>query len=148
MSFVVAAILSGIIAGMLSGLVGIGGGVVLVPLLLYVFKVNMYTAAGTSLAIVLPTVIAGAINHFVRGNVDWRLALIIGLSSVVGSYLGVWAGSLLPAVSLKKIFAVILLVISINVLLDAYQLKPGARKAEPVPAAAVESRVKTDSPEE
>lgn len=129
-------VISGIIIGSLSGLVGIGGGVLLVPLLLYVFHLNMHSAAGTSLSIVLPMSLVGALSHFQRGNVDWRLTLLIGAGSVIGSMLGAWGGSLLPGETLKKIFAFLLLIISLKVLADAYGISlPGFRAETVAPVA-------------
>lgn len=130
MAFVIGSVVAGIMVGSLGGLVGIGGGVVLVPLLLYGYGLSMHLAAGTSLSIVLPLSLAGAISHFQRGNVDLRLTLLIGIGSIVGSLLGAWAGSLVPGTVLKKIFAIILLFISLNTVADAYNINvPGLRRA-------------------
>lgn len=120
MQLIIYGLATGIGAGIISGLVGIGGGVLLVPILLYVFKLDMHSAAGTSLAIIIPTSIAGAMSHFARGSVDWRLALLIGVGAVAGASLGTWIGSSLSAVTLKRIFAVILLIVSFTILLDSY----------------------------
>ncbi len=141
MGIIILGIISGITVGLLSGLVGIGGGVVLVPLLLYVFKVDMHVAAGTSLAIIIPTAISGVVGHLSHGNVSWKLALIITIGAIAGSFLGAWMANILPAASLKKIFAFLLLLISIKVLLDAYniQLFGGSQSTEQAQAAVTES---------
>lgn len=123
MNIIILGIISGLAVGLLSGLVGIGGGVVLVPLLLYVFKVDMHVAAGTSLAIIIPTAIAGVLGHLSNGNVAWKFALLIAVGAIAGSVLGSWLADLLPSASLKKIFAFLLLLISVKVLLDAYNVR-------------------------
>lgn len=126
----------GVFVGSLSGLVGIGGGVVLVPILLYIFNVPMHTAAGTSLSIVLPMSLVGAISHLQRGNVDVRLWILLSIGSVIGAWLGAHVGGLLPGLTLKKIFAFILLIISLNTLAEAYGVSPlSARSAAPKPAS-------------
>lgn len=126
----------GVFVGSLGGLVGIGGGVVLVPILLYIFKVPMHTAAGTSLSIVLPMSLIGAISHMQRGNVDVRLWIFLSIGSMVGAWLGAHLGGMLPGLTLKKIFAFILLAISLNTLADAYGVSPlTSRSAASKPAA-------------
>lgn len=144
MGFVIGSVAAGILVGSLGGLVGIGGGVVLVPLLLYVYGLGMHLAAGTSLSIVLPLSLAGAISHFQRGNVDLRLTLLIGIGGIIGSVLGSWAGSHLPGTVLKKIFAMILLLIALNTLADAYGINvPGLRRAAAAGSPAAAERTVT-----
>lgn len=131
MNILLTAIVSGLSVGLLSGLVGIGGGVLLVPLLLYVFKVDMHIAAGTSLAIIIPTALVGVWGHFNHGNVDWRLAAIIAIGGILGSFLGAWLANILPSTTLKKIFAFLLLLISIKVIFDAYGVNPPWASSQP-----------------
>jgi uncharacterized membrane protein YfcA len=132
----ITAVLSGLLVGSLSGLVGIGGGVLLVPLLLYVFRLDMNLAAGTSLAIVIPTAIVGSLVHFGKGNVDWRLTVVIALGSILGAVIGAWGGSHLPGETLKKIFAVILVLISLKVAFDAFTAQPATGIGSPRTAHA------------
>lgn len=114
------AIASGMAVGTLSGLVGIGGGILLVPVLLYIFKVDMHIAVGTSLMTIIPTTLMGSMIHFQKGNVDWRLGLVIAIGALGGAIVGSMTSTLIPAVTLKKIFAIILLVMSLKVVFDAY----------------------------
>lgn len=137
MGTVIVALMIGIIVGSLSGLVGIGGGILLIPFLLYVFRLGMHSAAGTSLSIVLPMSLVGAISHFHRGNVELRLTLLIGIGAVAGSFLGVWIGGLLPPQTLKKIFALILLTVALKVVADAFEIRLPFSPA-PSPAAVTE----------
>lgn len=134
MQLVIIGLAAGIATGTISGLVGIGGGVLLVPILLYVFKIDMHAASGTSLAIIIPTAIVGAYSHFARGSVDWKLAAFISLGAIMGAALGTWFAYALPASTLKKLFAVILLIVSFSILLDAYGI--GLNRVDDKPATA------------
>lgn len=125
MQQIIIGIAAGLATGIISGLVGIGGGVLLVPILLYVFRADMHTAAGTSLAIIIPTALSGAISHFSRGSVDLRLALLLTVGAIAGALVGTWLGHALPAVTLKRIFSVILLIVSFTILLDSYGIGVG-----------------------
>lgn len=134
MAQMVLGVLCGLFVGGLSGLVGIGGGVVLVPLLLYIFSTKMHVAVGTSLSIILLTAVSGSIAHYLRGNVNLQLAIPIAIGAVVGSNGGAWLASLLPGSSLKKIFAVVLLIVAVTVLIDAYNVLP---EGGPIPKQGV-----------
>jgi uncharacterized protein len=79
----------GLIAGFFSGLVGIGGGVIIVPVLVYFFNMNQKMAQGTTLFMfLLPIGILGVYNYYKGGYVDFKSACIIGITFVLGSYLG------------------------------------------------------------
>ncbi|KAM9864043.1 sulfite exporter TauE/SafE family protein [Leucobacter sp. BZR 635] len=106
-SFVVLALL-GALTGMLSGLFGIGGGVVLVPLLTIFLGYQQRLAAGTSVAAILPAAIVGGIGYAVQGNVDWIAALLLAVGIVVGAQLGSYLLSKVPTVALRWIFMVFL----------------------------------------
>lgn len=73
----------GVVVGVMSGLLGIGGGILMVPALLYLWKENipnMQMAVATSLAVMIPSTIAGTLrNHFSFGRVDWPLAVLLGV---------------------------------------------------------------------
>lgn len=97
MTTIILAILAGLATGVLSGLVGIGGGIVLVPMLLYLFRTDMHVAAGTSLAVIVPTAIAGVVTHFTAGNVSLKLGLALAPGAIVGAMLGAYLASILPA---------------------------------------------------
>jgi uncharacterized protein len=107
-------ILLGIIAGVFSGLLGIGGGTVLVPLFLYFLKMDMHTAVGTSLAVIIPTAVVGSLTHSLAGQVDWKVGGIVALLCVLGSFAGVKLNVMLPSIVIQKVFAVFLFFISIQ----------------------------------
>ena len=82
-------IFTGIIAGIAAGFFGIGGGLIIVPSLVYLMGFSQHKATGTSLAILLPPLGAGAVYEYAKkGNVDWKAAIIIGSLLAVGA----WAG--------------------------------------------------------
>lgn len=87
----------GLLAGMLSGLFGVGGGTVIVPLLVLVLAFNQRIAAGTSLAAIVPTASVGVISYALNDSVAWIPGLLLAAGAVVGAQIGTW---LLPRVSL------------------------------------------------
>jgi uncharacterized membrane protein YfcA len=87
----------GLLAGLLSGLFGVGGGTVIVPLLVLVLAYNQRLAAGTSLAAIVPTATVGVISYALNDSVAWIPGLILAAGAVVGAQIGTW---LLPRVSL------------------------------------------------
>lgn len=111
------AILVGVGIGILSGMLGIGGGPVLIPLLVYLFHLNMQQAAGTSLAIIIPTALVGVLNHYGKGNVDLSLAALVAIGGMLGAYIGSGASEYIPSDSLRKVFALVLIYIAIRMLL-------------------------------
>jgi uncharacterized membrane protein YfcA len=111
----------GIIVGAFSGLLGIGGGILMVPLLLYIWKdsiTTMQVAVATSLAVMIPSTIAGTLrNHFSYHRVDWSLAALLGLGAVLGTYLiGVPLAQMIPSDLLKKVFGVVMIIFGLQML--------------------------------
>jgi uncharacterized protein len=97
----------GVVSGLLSGLFGIGGGVVIVPALIYVAGFNQHLATGTSLAILLPPVgIAAAFEYYRQGNVDIRAAMIIAAALVASGWIGATVASRMAAPLLRLLFGV------------------------------------------
>ena len=103
MQYAIAAFI-GLVAGVTSGLFGVGGGIVMVPAMFYLLKVDIKTAIGTSLVVIIPTAIAGALKHHDLNNINWRVAGSLAPLAVAGGFLGAyWAGQL-DANVLKKLF--------------------------------------------
>ena len=113
MIFVLVAAIS-LLAGILSGLLGIGGGLILVPLFHYLLKMNMHAAIGTSLAIIVPTALIGAFRHASGDFVDWRIFVFSTVFAIIGGFLGAGISMNLDVVLLRKIFAVFLVLIAIK----------------------------------
>ena len=108
---VVFLIILGILSGALSGMVGVGGGIIIVPALVFFLSFTQKQAQGTSLGILLlPVGILGVIQYYKQGQIDWRVVLIVSLAFLAGNYFGSkWALSLSDK-TLKKVFAIVLIV--------------------------------------
>ncbi len=104
---IAAALAVGFAAGVLAGLFGVGGGILFVPLLLWLGLSQLHAEA-TSLLAILPTVAAGAWRQQRYGNVRWRPALVLGLASIAGVEGGVYLATSLPEHLLRKLFAVLM----------------------------------------
>lgn len=108
----------GLAAGVLSGLLGIGGGIIIIPALIFFCGFTQIKAQGTSLAILLPPVgILGFIEYYKHGNVDVKAAIVICIALLIGAAFGARIVHLLPASTLKKVFATFLLLISVKMFL-------------------------------
>lgn len=108
----------GLTAGILSGLIGIGGGIIMVPMLL-LLGFTQQQAQGTSLAALLPPVtLLAVINYHKAGAIDWRFALIISSVFIIGGYFGSKIAIHVDQKTLKKIFGIVLLVIAGKLLLE------------------------------
>lgn len=108
----------GLFAGFLSGLIGIGGGIVIVPVLVYFFAMNQKTAQGTTLFMfLLPIGILGVYNYHKAGHVDFKTAAIMATTFVIGSYLGSKTAISIDTRVVKQIFAVSIILIGIKMLL-------------------------------
>lgn len=112
-------VLIGILAGILSGLVGVGGGIVMVPLLIFFFGYSQHQAQGTSLAVLaVPVTLLAAYNYHKQGHLDWRYAAMIAVFFVLGGFIGSKIAISLDQKMLKKVFGVILLFVAGKMLLS------------------------------
>jgi uncharacterized membrane protein YfcA len=110
-------VIIGLAAGFASGMVGIGGGVIIVPALVYFLAFTQHQAQGNSLALLLfPVGILGVINYYKKGYVDFRYAALLAVGFVAGSYLGSKFSLSLPQESVKKIFAILMIVLAVKML--------------------------------
>ena len=107
---VITLIIIGLCAGMLSGLIGVGGGIIVVPALVFFLGFSQHEAQGTSLGLLLlPVGILAVANYYKQGFIDVKVVAIMCLAFVVGGWLGSKLSLALPEEMVKKIFAVILL---------------------------------------
>jgi uncharacterized protein len=104
----------GLVAGVLAGLFGVGGGVLFVPTLVLVLGLTQVHAEATSLLAIIPTVVAGALRQQRYGNVRWRAALLIGVASVAGVEGGVQLARALPEGVLQRLFGLLMLAVAAN----------------------------------
>jgi uncharacterized membrane protein YfcA len=135
-------IIIGIAAGMLSGLVGVGGGIIIVPALVYFLAFSQKQAQGTSLAILLlPIGILAVLNYYKdpQVNLDLKVVALITLGFVAGSYFGSKLALSLPDATVKKIFAIFMLLIAIKMLFID-KPKPAVSKQEKITAQKVNSK--------
>ena len=107
----------GMAAGALSSIVGVGGGIILVPALIYLFGYQQMDAQGISLALLMfPVGMLGVIQYYKAGHVNFSLVGIIAIGFVIGSFFGSRLALSLPQDIVKKVFAVLMLVIAIKML--------------------------------
>jgi hypothetical protein len=111
---VVLAIVLGVAAGMLSGLFGVGGGILFVPALL-ALGLSQLHAEATSLAAILPTAGAGIWRQQRYGNLEWRPAVVIGLASIAGVEAGVQLATALSESTLRRLFAALTFLVAANI---------------------------------
>jgi len=103
-------LLCGIAVGILSGLVGIGGGILIIPILVYGFRMSQHKAQGTSLgALLLPIGLLAFIEYYRAGNVDLRAAVMIAIGFLVGGYFGGKWAQFISENALRRGFAVVLM---------------------------------------
>lgn len=106
-------VLVGLIGGTLSGLTGLGGGFIMVPLLVYLFGMSQHSAQGTSLAVLLPPLgLLAFMQYYRNGHVDVRIAVLVALGFFFGGYVGGYAAQLIPGPLLRKGFAVVMALIA------------------------------------
>lgn len=112
---VVILVLIGLMAGVFGGIFGVGGAVVMIPALVYLLGFDQHAAQGTSLAVMLPPIgLFAAYNYYKAGQVNLWYAMIIAAAFMVGGYAGSKIALNLPENVMKKIFAVFLILIAIN----------------------------------
>jgi len=110
-------IVIGLAAGILSGLVGVGGGIIIVPALVYFLSFSQKSAQGTSLGILLlPVGILAVSQYYQKGFIDIKVVLIVSLGFLLGGLLGSKIAVALPVATIKKAFAILLLLTAIKML--------------------------------
>lgn len=103
---VVYQILLGLVAGVLGGWLGIGGGIVMVPVLVWAFQMDGKRAIGTSLAVIVPIALAAVARHHFFDRVDWRVALPMAVGGLVGGVIGAWVLEKTPVDLAKRTLAI------------------------------------------
>ncbi|GGD99167.1 sulfite exporter TauE/SafE family protein [Planktosalinus lacus] len=116
-SLIIILIIIGLLAGLFSGLMGVGGGIVMIPLMVFALGFTQHEAQGTSLAVLaVPVTLIAAYNYYQAGHVNWKYAGVIAVTFVVGAYFGSKFAVSIDQVLLKKIFAVLLIVVALRLL--------------------------------
>jgi len=110
-------IMLGLMAGVFSGFLGIGGGTILIPVMVYLFGLTQHQAQGTTLALMIPPIgLLAAMRYFQSGNVKINMAIFICLGFFVGGWIGAHFVQGIPDLTLKRIFGTYLLFIAIKML--------------------------------
>ena len=110
----------GLVAGVLSGVFGIGGGVVIVPALIYLAGFRQHMATGTSLAILLPPVgIAAVLEYYRHGNVNLRAALVIAVTVTIGGWFGAVIANRVSGPYLRLAFGVFVMALGVSLIVGA-----------------------------
>jgi uncharacterized membrane protein YfcA len=122
MTFVLAVIL-GLAAGVLSGVFGVGGGILFVPTLTWLGLTQLHAEA-TSLLAIIPTVLVGVWRQQRYGNVRWRGALVIGVSSIGAAVGGARVAEGVPEATLRKLFACVLILTAAQIAWRAWKKRP------------------------
>lgn len=120
----------GLVTGFLSGLLGIGGGIIVIPALVLGFGISQHAAQGISLVLIVPTALSGLIAYHRKGLVDYRLAGLLAIGSFGGAIFGASSVQYIPAFLLKKIFGVVLALLGYKMYRDIS--KPSALKCNAV----------------
>lgn len=108
-------IIVGILSGLLSGMFGVGGAIIVIPALVFILGLSQHEAQGTSLAFMLPPVgILATWNYWKEGHVNWKIALILSLTFIVGAYVGSLFSVNISDRMLRRIFAVLLVFIAVK----------------------------------
>jgi uncharacterized membrane protein YfcA len=129
--------LVGLAGGFLSGLFGVGGGIIMVPLLIWLTKMDQRRASATSLAAIVPASLAGAVGYLAGGEVDWWSALFVAIGGIVGSYIGARLLRRIPLVWLRWGFIALLVIIAVRLLLVEPDRAGGTLELTPWTAVAL-----------
>ncbi|MFH1074626.1 MAG: sulfite exporter TauE/SafE family protein [Candidatus Firestonebacteria bacterium] len=109
-------ILLGVLTGFLSGMLGIGGGVVMVPIMLYIFNMEAHSVTATSLAVMIPASISGTVKNFKNGHTNWHTTLIIATGSLGGVLLGASTAERVDQINLQRIMGILFIFISMQMI--------------------------------
>ena len=116
----------GLVAGVLAGLLGVGGGILFVPALTLGLGLTQLHAEATSLLAIIPTAVAGAAQQYRYGNIRWRAAVLVGLASIGGVVAGAQIAESLPEHALTRLFALLLLGVAGQILWRALKRRPSS----------------------
>jgi len=111
----------GLFAGLLSGFVGVGGGIIIVPALVFLLGLSQHQAQGTSLfVLMLPVVSFAVLNYWKSGNVKWEYGLVIAMTFIVGAYFGSKLSLKISPGLVQLLFGILMAYISFRMILSGY----------------------------
>jgi uncharacterized membrane protein YfcA len=112
-------IIVGLLSGVLAGFFGVGGAIIVIPALVFILGLSQHEAQGTSLAFMLPPVgVLATWNYWKAGHVNWKIALVLSLTFVVGAYLGSHFSVNISDKILRRLFGVLLIFIAIKLIIS------------------------------
>ena len=115
---IIVLIIVGLLAGFISGTLGVGGGIVIIPALVFILGMTQHQAQGTSLAMMLaPIGILAAMTYYKAGHINIRYALILMVAFILGGWFGSQFAVQLPALTLKRIFGALMLIMGLRMII-------------------------------
>jgi len=110
-------IVLGLVAGVFSGLIGIGGGLIIIPVLVLLFGMSQHMAQGTTLALMVPPIgLLAAWKYYKNGFVDFKIAAFVCIGFFIGGFIGAKFATDIPEIALKRIFGIVLFLASIKMI--------------------------------
>jgi uncharacterized membrane protein YfcA len=128
---IIGLVVLGLFAGTLAATLGVGGGIIFVPVLVSVFGFTQLDAQGTSLAIIVPTAIVGMVTHAKAGRVNWPVVAVVGGAGVFAAFGGATLAQSMNEDLLTKIFAVVLAILAVRMGLRTYRLWQESKESTP-----------------
>ena len=122
----------GLFAGVLAGLLGIGGGLVMVPAMVLVLGFDQHVAQGTSLLVIIPAALSGSYTHYRNGRISLRDALFLAIGGAVAASIGSVLALNVEDAILRKLFAIFLLAVAARIILTRNRGRPAAEDAADV----------------
>ena len=106
----------GLLSGITSGLLGVGGGIVMVPAFIYLLNKDAKVAVATSLAVIIPSAVVGVWKHSQQNLIDWPLVLGVFVLAIVGAYLGAALNHQLSSQAVQRIFGVMMVLVGVKMI--------------------------------
>jgi hypothetical protein len=111
--------LVGVVVGVFAGLFGVGGGIIMVPVLVVLAGYTQHMAQGISLAVIIPTSLVAAFGYFQKGNLDLAVAIALAVGSIPGAYVGQDIAQRLPQSTLRTLFALFMVAMAARIMPSA-----------------------------
>ena len=121
MTIIILTILAGVITGILSGMLGIGGGAIMVVIMISLLGVTQHVAQASALAAIIPTAFVGAAKHHKNGLLDYKVGVYLAIVGIIGSLVGANCANMLNEDMLSKVFSVFFAVIGIQLLITSFK---------------------------
>ncbi|SCM80374.1 putative permease [uncultured Sporomusa sp.] len=109
---------AGFVVGILSGLLGVGGGIFLVPIMVTYFSITQHIAQATSMAVIIPTALVSSAVYGFHGNIDVGLAVNLAIGSMCGASIGARIMKRIPAIRLKQLFGLLLILVGLRMVVS------------------------------